>query len=393
MVWKLLRKNISAGQIAGYALANLVGLAIVVCAIRFYSDVRMAYSDEDSFVSKDFMIISRPVSTMNTLGFSGSDGFSDSDLSSLRRQPWVRRVGAFTSAAFSVQASVDLGGGGGMSSALFLESIPDEYLDVDTDSWRWQPGQPVPVIISKEYLALYNFGFAATRGLPQISEGVMGSVPLTLVIDGRGERAAFAARIVGFSSRLNTIAVPETFMTWANERFGGTVPDPSRLIVEVSSPGDPAIDRYMKSHGYEVAGDKADNGRASYFLTLLTTVVTAVGAVISLLAFFILTLSILLLLQKNRGKLSDLMMLGYTPWQTARPYCMMVSIVNAVILVAALAVMWGASSWWESRLAEIGVGAGSAVPAVVTAVAIMTAVTAANILLIRRMTLRAFPGR
>lgn len=392
MVWKLLRKNISAGQIAGYALANLIGLAIVVCAIRFYSDVNMAYSDEDSFVSKDYMIISRPVSTMNTLGLSRSDGFSSSELSALERQPWVRRVGAFTSAAFSVQASVDFGGSG-MSSALFLESIPDDFLDVDTDMWQWQPGQPVPVIISKEYLALYNFGFAATRGLPQISEGVMGSVPLTLVLDGRGERAAVPARIVGFSSRLNTIAVPESFMVRANERFGGPVADPSRLIVEVSRPGDPAIDRYMQSHGYEVAGDKADNGRASYFLTLLTTVVTAVGAVISLLAFFILTLSILLLLQKNRSKLSDLMMLGYTPWQTARPYCVMVGIVNAVILVAALGVMWGASSWWESRLAEIGVGAGSAVPATVTAVAVMTAVTAANILVIRRMTGRAFPGR
>ena len=61
MIWKLLRKNISAMQIVGYALANLAGLAIVMCAIRFYSDVSTAYRNEDSFVSKDYMIISRPV--------------------------------------------------------------------------------------------------------------------------------------------------------------------------------------------------------------------------------------------------------------------------------------------------------------------------------------------
>ena len=33
----------------------------------------------------------------------------------------------------------------------------------------------VPVIISKDYLALYNFGFAGSAGLPQMSEGVMGA--------------------------------------------------------------------------------------------------------------------------------------------------------------------------------------------------------------------------
>ena len=36
LVWRLLRRNISAGQIAGYALATLVGLSIVLCAVRFY---------------------------------------------------------------------------------------------------------------------------------------------------------------------------------------------------------------------------------------------------------------------------------------------------------------------------------------------------------------------
>ena len=39
MVWNLLRKNISAGQMAGYAVATLVGLAIVVGALQFYRDI------------------------------------------------------------------------------------------------------------------------------------------------------------------------------------------------------------------------------------------------------------------------------------------------------------------------------------------------------------------
>ena len=40
MVWRLLRRNISVWQTAGYALANFVGLSIVLCALKFYCDVR-----------------------------------------------------------------------------------------------------------------------------------------------------------------------------------------------------------------------------------------------------------------------------------------------------------------------------------------------------------------
>ncbi|MDE6927530.1 MAG: ABC transporter permease, partial [Muribaculaceae bacterium] len=69
MVWNLLKKNISVGQIAGYAVANLVGLAIVLTAIRFYSDVRGAFSDgDDSFVGSDYMIISKPVPLLSVIG-------------------------------------------------------------------------------------------------------------------------------------------------------------------------------------------------------------------------------------------------------------------------------------------------------------------------------------
>lgn len=391
LVWRLLRKNISVWQLAGYALASFVGLAIVVCAIRFYTDISTVYSTPDSFISKDYMIISKPVSTLTTIGMAAKPGFDQDELRAIERQPWARRVGKFTSANFNVGASVDFGGQG-MSTFLFLESIPDEFLDVKRGDWQWQPGDArVPVIISKDYLALYNFGFAAGHGLPQLSEGLIGNVPLMLTLSGNGQEAAVPARIVGFSSRLNTIAVPETFMDWANGRFSaGEQPEPSRLIIEVSKPGDPAIDIFMEQRHYEVAGDKASSAKTSYFLTLVTSVVVAVGIVISALALFILMLSIFLLLQKNREKLHRLMQLGYSPRQVSRPYCLLVAVVNGVVLVLALAAMFAAAAWWQPQMRQLGAGTGRALPAVLWAVGIMAAVTGVNILTILRLTRRSF---
>ena len=392
MIWKLLRKNISAMQIVGYALANLAGLAIVMCAIRFYSDVSTAYRNEDSFVSKDYMIISRPVSTLTTLGLKKADGgFTPKDISELEEQPWMRKVGAFSSANFSVMASMGLGDSN-MSTYMFLESIPDDFLDVMPEGWDWKPGQTVPVIMSREYLALYNFGFAGSRGLPQLSESIIGRVPITFRLSGNGKSTVVMARIVGFSSRLNTIAVPGTFMTWANDQFAvpGTQPNPSRLILEVSKPGDPAIMKYMERHNYEIAGDNTDNSRATYFLRIITAIVVTIGAVISLLAFFILTLSIFLLLQKSREKLHNLMLLGYTPAQAAAPYYRLVVAVNAGILVLSTVIMFVASARWQAQLDEIGVHAGSALPALLAGAAIVLAVTALNLLTIRRIVRKAF---
>ena len=73
---------------------------------------------------------------------------------------------------------------------------------------------------------------------------------------------------MGFSNRLNTIIVPESFMQWSNARYAPEVNvQPSRLILEVSKPGDVAIEKYMKKHGYEIAGDKMNSNKASYMPT------------------------------------------------------------------------------------------------------------------------------
>lgn len=392
LVWRLLRRNISAGQIAGYALATLVGLSIVLCAVRIYGDVSSAFNTDDGILSKDYMVISKRVSALNTVGRGGETFFTPAETEELSRQPWVRSVGAFTAANFNVYMSVDLGGRS-MSTYMFLESIPDKFLDVSPSDWRFDPSRPeVPIIMSKEYLALYNFGFAASRGMPQLSETVMARVPLSITVSGNGRSMKIPGRIVGFSSRLNTLAVPQDFMEWANKEFAppGKEEQPSRLIVEVSKPGDPAIDRFMRINGYDVAGDKADNSRANYFLTLVTAIVIAIGSVISILAFFILMLSIFLLLQKNRRKLHDLMLLGYSPRQAAQPYNLLVLSVNVAVLVLSIVITECAAAWWNPRLADIGVPNGSPLPALLTGLCIMAVVTVANLLTIRRLVRRNF---
>ena len=47
IVWKLLRQHLSIGQFAGFFLANLVGMIIVLFSLQFYKDVAPFFSGND----------------------------------------------------------------------------------------------------------------------------------------------------------------------------------------------------------------------------------------------------------------------------------------------------------------------------------------------------------
>ncbi len=389
-VWRLLKRNISMAQIAGYALANLAGVLIIMTGLQLYCDVTSgAEGDDDVLATDDFLIISPKVDGLGSFT-GGSKGFSPEDIADLKSQPWASSVGEFKTAEFNVAAGVNFGGRG-MSTQLFLESVPDEYIDVNLANWKFDPetSVEVPIIISKDYLALYNFGFATSRSLPRISEAMVGMVPLELSLAGNGLHYNVRGRIVGFSSRLNTIAVPEAFLDWANATFSPAASaDPSRLIVKVDNPGNPAIERYLDSHGYEVAGDRGGLARASYVMGIITTAVVGIGVIISALSIVILLLSISLLMQKNREKISSLILLGYSPYKVARYYIRLVAAVNAAIFVISAVALFAIRQSWASTLSEMGIGGSSPAVALLTGAGIMIAVTIANVIYIHRSTLR-----
>ena len=385
IIWKLLRQHISKGQLIGFAIANLIGLTIVLLAVQFYRDVRPVFNDEESFICKDYLIITRAVTGAGAM--MGSNGeFSDDDISDLESQPWCRQVGRFLNSDFAVDARLGVGSGHAMHTQFFFEAIPDEFIDIDPNAWGFNPNDPVvPVVISRDYLSLYNFGFAATQGMPKISEGQAEMLPLEFTLSGNGQRLDMPGRIVGFSNRLNTVIVPQEFMEWANQRFGtGEIQHPQRLIVEVNSPGDVKIEKYMEDHHYEVAGDKMSSSKANYFLTVISSIVIAVGIIISLLAFFVLMLSIYLLLQKNTRKLQDLLLLGFSPNQVSKPYILLVVGLNAIVLVLAIVLMLIGRLAYMDMIHAFGVSGSSIFVAVLVGLLIMGAITAGNIIAIRR---------
>lgn len=387
LVWKLLRQHISIPQFAGFAFANLFGMLIVLLGYQFYKDVSPVFTGDDSFMKSNYIIAEKKIGTGSTLS-GRSNAFTKQDIDDIHAAHFATRIGAFTATQYTVTARMGISGTNILNSELFLESIPDDFVDAPKGTWHYKPGDHVvPVILPRSYIAMYNFGFAQSRSLPKISDGLVGMIDFDLFAQGADGNGSFKGKVIGFSSRVSSILVPQAFMDWSNQTFAPDKhPDPTRLILDPDDSKTEQMTSYFDRHGYEVEDDKLDAEKTTYFLRLMVTMVMVVGLVISVLSFYILMLSIYLLVQKNSSKLENLLLIGYSPHQVARPYQLLTIFLNLGVLVIALIGIFFIRVYYMGVISTLfpNIEGGTMLPSVCLGIGLLLLVSIFNIFAIHR---------
>ncbi len=199
MIWKLLRKHISVPQLAGFVLANLLGMIVVLIAVQFYYDVMPVFTAEDSFMKGNYVVLNKRIGTSSVM--NGKD------------------EGRFTTSDYKVELMVNGSefSKGSQLMPISLESVPNEFVPFDSAGQAARP-DVIPIILPRSYLAMYNFGIAPNKSLPKMNEGIASMIDFTVIVHGNGKQDRFKGKIVGFSSRLNAVLVPEWFMRWSNSQ-------------------------------------------------------------------------------------------------------------------------------------------------------------------------------
>lgn len=351
-MFKLIFRHLSIAQLLAFFLSNLVGLYIVLMGIQVYHDIKPLFTQNDSFFKPEHIVISKKVNTMTTV-MADKPVFSDEEINSIAEQPFVKDVAVFVPSMFSVYATV--GGkmaGGTLSTSMFFEAIPDKFIDVESDQWHYEEDSDfVPIIIPRNYLNLYNFGFASSQGLPVISEKIISTVTINFSLVGKKGRKQVQGRIVGFSDRFNTILVPMDFLTQTNRMLSGEGGETySRAIMEVDNLSDERINSFISSNNYDVENDITDASKTKYMLLLIMGGVVVVGLMICTLSIYILMLSIFLLIQKMTEHIDNLLLIGYTTHAVAKPYCLIGTILNGLSLVFAVLFLYLTRSFYLAKL-------------------------------------------
>lgn len=388
LLYRLLSRHLNAGQLAGFVLANLCGMTIVLAAVQFATDIIPMFTGSDSFMKPGQMVMAKHVSTVRTLT-GKAPTFTQKEIADVRHQPFVSDVGTFTPSLFSVVAT--LGSqklGVEFSTEMFFEAVPDAFMDVDTSRWHWKEGdEEVPIVLPRNYLNLYNFGFASSQGLPALSESLVSMVKIRFILRGSAGRKELTGRVVAFSKKLNTILVPQAFMDEMNTTLSPErKPEPSRLIVTVSNPADERIAEYLSNHSYETEADDAEAARTAHLLRIIISIVLVVGLIISALAFYVLLLSIFLLLQKNTEKIDTLLLIGYSPQAVARPYHLLTISLNTLVLILSIIIVLLLRGYYLPLFGQLypSYSAASLSPTLLTGVALYLLVTLLNYVAIRR---------
>lgn len=387
LVWKLLRQHVSVPQFVGFFFANLLGMFIVLFGYQFYRDVLPVFTQNDSFMKSDYVIVSKKIGMATTMS-GRSNTFSNSEIDDLTSQPFVQSAGRFTSTGYKVDATMGVNGVNILNSELFFESVPDRFVDVSSADWHYREGDTtVPIILPRSYLTMYNFGFAQSHSLPKLSDGLVSMIDFNIFINGNGLHDRFKGRVIGFSNRISSILVPEAFMKWSNSRYAPDASDePTRLIMDVNNPADGQFSKYLDSKGYEAENNDANAEKMTSFLRLMVFIVVVVGLTISALSFYILMLSIYLLVQKNSYKLENLLLIGYSPSSVSRPYQLLATGLNFCVLVLVVVLVLVARSCYMDVLTLLlpDFSEPSLLPTVLLGLLLFLFVTLVNTVVIRR---------
>ncbi len=336
----LLKKLIKAGSGRTRFIMAVIGLSVamilILSAVQLqanYNDLLYSKTNQDSIAN--FLVIHKPVTGKSMDGAM----MSQQEIDDLKKQPFTQAVGVLTPSRFKVSAS----GGNTVPfyTEMFFESVPNEFIDVNSDAWNWgENSQFIPMVVPNAFLDMYNFGFAASQNLPQLSQQLVMSLPIQINILGPQGVVHYYAKVVGFSDRISSVLVPQAFMDWANAKFGtDTDAKPSRIVIRTTDAGNPQLATYLDQHGLQTDKDKTRFSKYRQIVDMVVNISWITGALMLLFALLIFTLFIQLTIASSKEDIALLITLGAAPKQLSRFLMNQFFPVNVVIIGVVLIVI------------------------------------------------------
>jgi len=312
MLRKLLIGNKSRSRLWGALFALFMGTTMLLLTVMIwwnFNELLYGKSQYDTLGST-FLVIGKRITQENV---SASHTFSQQDIDSLKQVPEVQDLGILTSNHFPAYAR--LGGKLAFNTDIFMEAAPDRFLDNMPSEWKWEPGSnDLPIILSSQFLDLYNYLFAPGQGLPQLSESSIKAIAVNIEVGTGPGMLRYTAHVVGFSDRISSVLAPASFIEYNNKIFGkpGDV-EASRLILKAKDPSNTKFASYIESHGYTT---NSQNMRWSKIRSIVEVVTTATGflsIVLMGIGALVFILFIELTIAKAQHSLTLLLELGYSP--------------------------------------------------------------------------------
>jgi len=349
----LLRSQRFIQLIIAFAGAVL-GAFVLLFSVQLYFDMNETLITKSDVLGSDYIVIQKKVATSDMLTME-TPVFYEDEIEEIEEQEFIEAVGKFESSLFEAKATMTKSENlPHLNLDLYFEAVPDRFIDVKSEKWKWKEGDElVPVILPSYYLDSYNFGFAPGRNLPPITEKMTTSMQLVLEIEFKREDYEFPCKVIGLSDRINSLLVPMDFLTYANNNFRSReAKEPSRLILAVDDITNPKLALFMEENDYDTNQEKLKGSRIKTVLNIMFIVFLVLGSIIVVLSALSFVQYSQIMISNVNYEIKVLILLGYKYLHISMKYIIYLSLLFILIISCAWLLMLYGKSMFDELIAE-----------------------------------------
>lgn len=293
-------------------LGLFLSFLLMLSCIQLYFNANDLLGKKNSD-SNYWLTLSKTI-TPDNIGRKELLGFSSSNIKEIQSWKGVKKVFPIYSNDFKVSA--DGGSFIPFYTDMYLEAIDNEAIDVADLSEFQVNDNTIPIIISREYLNLYNYGFALNQGLPQITEAFAKKIEVNINLILKEKNLKYKGKLIGLSDRIHSVLVPKTFLDSLNTtqvKFTNPEKVYSRVLIKVSDASDEELISKMNGKGYESNQESLRSAKIKGKLFLVLQAIALIGLFIFLLCMFMILNTIKIQFLEQKESVSIKYTLGYSP--------------------------------------------------------------------------------
>lgn len=312
MLRKLLFRHQDKTQLVIAIIGAFLGMTFLLTSIHYLIKVN-EFGEGADILGPNTIIVQKKVSSSNTLNIAKTD-FTERELELLRQEPYILEVQPVVTNNFDVSFETADPHVPRFRSDVFIQTVDPDFLDVKSAKWKWEEGDTVvPIIMPRDFLVMLNT-FMSASGIPQVSDELAMDIKFKFTLSNADSKEWVNARIIGFTNEVSSILVPESFMNWANDKYGI---DDNQRITQIMISGKESefglVEDMLKRKHLESKNAQMVVGRLKSMVGTLILVVLGISVIAVFVSGLVLIQYLQLLLSKNTYEVRTLLRLGYAP--------------------------------------------------------------------------------
>jgi hypothetical protein len=310
MLKKVLFQNQDKTQLFIAVLGSVIGMIFLISSIHYLIRVN-EFGKGEEILGPNTMIIQKKVSNSSSLKITKND-FSNEEIERFKNKTFVADAQAVICNNFNVLLLTDDPLVPKFSSDVFLQTVNAKFLDVPSKKWTWKEGDTiVPIVMPRDFLVMLNT-FMSASGIPQVSEDLAKDINFKLRISNETKKDFITARIVGFTNEIPSLLVPESFMSYANQKYATVKENKITNVMISSKEGEfGEMEKFLEERGLESRKSQVVIGKLKSIVSTLFVVLLVISVVTVVVSGLVLIQYMQLLIANNQYQIRTLLRLGY----------------------------------------------------------------------------------